>query len=142
MSTARHNALRYPAAGEIHFVRSNWLAGFRPSPCFDLIVSNPPYIVSNEIARLQPEIHRYEPRLALDGGRDGLDACRAIISNALSCLTPGGQLLLEIGFDQAEAVRKIAERQPRFRTVTVHPDYSGKARVVQIETKCDPAELP
>lgn len=141
LSTARRNALRYPAAGEIHFVRCNWLAGFRSAPCFDLIVSNPPYIVSNEIARLQPEIHRYEPRLALDGGRDGLDAYRAIIAQAPSRLVPGGQLLLEIGYEQAEAVSKIVEAQQRFSKVTVHPDYSGKSRVVNIEKRCDPSEL-
>jgi len=133
LATARRNVHQCPAGANVQFVCSDWLAGFRPAAGFDLIVSNPPYIRSTEIVHLQPEIHRYEPQHALDGGRDGLDAYRTIIDQAPSRLAPGGQLLFEIGFDQAVLVRKIAERQKHFSQMTVYPDYRGKDRILKLE---------
>lgn len=74
---------------------------------FDLIVSNPPYIPSTDLETLQPEVRDYEPRAALDGGPDGLQFYRQIITAAAAHLVPGGWLLLEVGIDQADAVRKM-----------------------------------
>jgi release factor glutamine methyltransferase len=69
---------------------------------FDVIVSNPPYIASGDIAALAPEVRQYDPHLALDGGADGLDCYRAIASSAPRALAPGGALIVELGIGQAE----------------------------------------
>ncbi len=76
---------------------------------FDLIVSNPPYIPDGEIENLQPEVRRFEPRVALAGGEDGLDAIRRIAADSRQFLNSRGVLLLEIGFDQAARVAKLFE---------------------------------
>ncbi|HCV22543.1 MAG TPA: hypothetical protein DGN59_03715, partial [Candidatus Latescibacteria bacterium] len=71
---------------------------------FDMIITNPPYIGSAEIEDLQPEVRDHEPRLALDGGADGLDVVRRIVAGAVDHLTPGGHVLIEVGHTQAEQV--------------------------------------
>ena len=76
---------------------------------FDLVVSNPPYIPSAEIAALMPEVRDHDPRLALDGGADGLDAYRAILGGLPRLLSPGGAAVLELGIGQADAVAALAE---------------------------------
>ena len=76
---------------------------------FDLVVSNPPYIPSAEIAELMPEVRDHDPRLALDGGADGFDAYRAILGDLPRLLSPGGAAVLELGIGQAEAVAALAE---------------------------------
>ena len=73
----------------------------------DVLVSNPPYIAHDEIADLEPEVRAFDPRLALDGGRDGLDAYRAIAENAWRILAPDGIIVVELGFGQAARVRSI-----------------------------------
>jgi release factor glutamine methyltransferase len=74
---------------------------------FDLVVSNPPYIAHDEIASLAPEVRDYDPKVALDGGEDGLAAYRAIASEAKRLLAPGGRLFVELGLGQEEAVRAL-----------------------------------
>jgi release factor glutamine methyltransferase len=74
---------------------------------FDLVVSNPPYIAHDEIASLAPEVRDYDPRVALDGGEDGLAAYRAIAGEAKRLLAPGGRLFVELGSGQEEAVRAL-----------------------------------
>lgn len=96
---------------------------------FDLIVSNPPYIPSKEIDGLQPEVARFEPRLALDGGDDGLNAYRAIVAALPRLLKPGGAFALEVGIGQAEAVRALAEAAS-LSTGPVKRDLAGIPRVV------------
>lgn len=100
--------------------------GFRP----DLIVSNPPYIPSAMIPTLEPEVARYEPRAALDGGADGLDWHRTLSAFAAERLASGGDLLLEIGSDQAEAVTALVAAQPGLTTKEVLRDLEGRPRVV------------
>ena len=78
---------------------------------FDLVLSNPPYIPTNDIDALAPEVARFEPRLALDGGLDGLNAYRAIVARLPHLLRPGGVFALEVGKGQAEAVMALAEAQ-------------------------------
>lgn len=94
---------------------------------FDLIVSNPPYIPAETIDTLQPEV-AFEPRLALDGGEDGLNFYRIIAANYRSHLNPGGMLMLEIGYDQAESVPALFGGD----TVSVYRDYGGNPRVVTV----------
>ncbi len=95
---------------------------------FDIVISNPPYIRTNEIDTLQREISQWEPREALDGGRDGLDYYRAILSGAGDHLRDGGMAMLELGYDQAAAVRKIA-RKKGFTEISLKKDYAGIERI-------------
>ena len=96
---------------------------------YDVIVSNPPYIRREEIDTLLPEVRDHEPRMALDGGVDGLDFYRRIVAGSPSYLTGGGRLYLEIGWDQGDAVQELLLRQG-FREVNVVQDYAGLDRVV------------
>jgi release factor glutamine methyltransferase len=96
---------------------------------FDLIISNPPYIPSAEIATLQPEVRDFDPRAALDGGADGLDFYRLLASEAVAFLKPGGRAMLEFGDGQAEAIRKIFETE-KWIVEAVKEDYSHRARIL------------
>lgn len=95
----------------------------------DLIVSNPPYIPSDVISSLEPEVGDHEPLSALDGGSDGLDFYRLIASSAPEILKPGGSLAVEIGIDQAEAVVNLFKTN-RFSEIRVKKDYAGIDRIV------------
>lgn len=97
--------------------------------CYDIIVSNPPYIRHEEIDTLMPEVRDYEPRIALDGGEDGLDFYRRIAIESPAHLNGGGRLYLEIGCDQGDAVQELL-LQRGFREVNVVQDYAGLDRVV------------
>ncbi|MCQ2506568.1 MAG: peptide chain release factor N(5)-glutamine methyltransferase [Lachnospiraceae bacterium] len=96
---------------------------------FDIIVSNPPYIKSDEIEGLMEEVRDHEPRIALDGGATGLDFYRKIVSEAKSHLFPGGFLAFEIGYDQGEAVKKLLE-ESGFKDVIVNKDLCRLDRIV------------
>jgi release factor glutamine methyltransferase len=96
---------------------------------FDLIVSNPPYIPSADIAGLEPDVRDHEPHLALDGGQDGLDGYRAILAQAPGLLAPGGGLAVEIGGRQADDVAALFAAAD-LSEVAVTPDLAGRARVV------------
>lgn len=98
-------------------------------PSYDLIISNPPYIPSAEIASLEPEVRDFDPRNALDGGTDGLDFYRKFASEAKPFLKPDGRIMLEFGDGQAEAIRKLFEVQ-KWIVEAVKEDYSHRARVL------------
>lgn len=98
-------------------------------PAFDLIISNPPYIPTDVIATLAPEVSICEPRLALDGGQDGLDFYRRIIREAPDFLVIGGRLMLEIGYNQAEAVSCLLQ-EAGYYGIEVLKDYGGNDRIV------------
>lgn len=100
---------------------------------FDSITANPPYIRTDEIETLQPEIRDWEPVAALDGGMDGMNFYRAILSSAGNYLNPGGIIFLELGYDQAEGVQKIADAYG-FRDVSVINDYAGIGRILKAKT--------
>ncbi len=104
--TARGNAERNGVGGRAHFLAGDWAAALATR--FDLIVSNPPYIPSSEIAGLAPEVSRHDPLAALDGGPDGLDAYRAIIGELPRLLAPRAVAAIEIGHHQAAAVGALA----------------------------------
>jgi release factor glutamine methyltransferase len=103
--TARHNAERNGVGTRAEFHQANWAEGITGP--FDLIVSNPPYIADPIIDTLEPEVRVHDPRLALSGGRDGLDAYRAIADAVPALLAAQGVVALEIGSDQSESVPKI-----------------------------------
>lgn len=96
---------------------------------FDVIVSNPPYIPSESIGTLMPEVRDHDPALALDGGEDGLFFYRRIVEGSRAHLFGGGMLFFEIGWDQARAVRELMERAG-FLEINVVKDYAGLDRVV------------
>jgi release factor glutamine methyltransferase len=105
LAVARGNATDLGLADRAIFSRGNWAAGLDAT--FDLVVSNPPYILQAEVDGLMPEVARHEPRLALDGGADGLDAYRAIAGGTRAVLSPDAHLLLEVGDGQADSVAAI-----------------------------------
>jgi len=102
LEVARANARRHGVDARAQFVAANWCDGVTGR--FDVILSNPPYIPSGDIPRLDPEVRDHDPILALDGGPDGLDHYRAIAAGARSRLSPGGLLALEIGAGQHDQV--------------------------------------
>ena len=97
---------------------------------FDLVVSNPPYVKSGDLDRLEPEVRDHEPRLALDGGADGLDCYRRIAHQASDHIRPGGYLLLEVGDGQSAEVEKLLAEVGRFAEVQTKPDLNEVPRVV------------
>jgi len=98
---------------------------------FDLIISNPPYIKKGDIITLQPEVRDWEPDDALNGGEDGLEYYREIMSEAKNYLKRDGLLMSEIGIDQAEAVKEIA-RGAGFENISLKKDYAGIDRIMTI----------
>ena len=102
---------------------------------FDMILSNPPYIRTRMISILQEEVKDHEPLQALDGGRDGLDFYRVIVKEAADHLKPGGFLLLEIGHDQGEDLRKMIRDDGRYTPAEIIRDLPGKDRVVKCEIR-------
>jgi release factor glutamine methyltransferase len=99
---------------------------------FDMIVSNPPYIPGNDIKSLQPEIREWEPVAALDGGEDGLDYYRKIVSGVGDYLKENGILMLEIGIGQSDSIRKMAEDEG-FDNIQILKDYAGIDRIVKAQ---------
>ena len=97
---------------------------------FNLIISNPPYVETGVIQSLQPEVRDHEPAMALDGGDDGLDFYRIIAQQAADHLKKDGVLMLEIGFDQKEAVKELLRETARFEKIIGLTDLTGKDRIV------------
>ena len=106
LAVARENAANLGLANQIAFARGNWTEGLADAS-FDVVVSNPPYIASDVIETLEPEVRQFDPRLALDGGADGLDAYRHLAPEILRVLKPGGLFAVEIGYDQKDAVEAL-----------------------------------
>jgi release factor glutamine methyltransferase len=127
LAIARRNAEALGLSDRVDLRAGDWAADLEGA--FDLVVSNPPYIPSQDIDGLQPEVARFEPRLALDGGADGLDAYRAIITALPRLLKPGGAFALEVGIGQAESVRALAEAAG-LSTGSPKRDLGGIPRVV------------
>jgi release factor glutamine methyltransferase len=102
LETARQNAAALDLGDRARFVRGNWGDGL--SGQWDVVLANPPYVASRELDGLMPEVARYEPRLALDGGADGLTAYRALAPEIARLLAPAGIAAIEVGAGQAPAV--------------------------------------
>ena len=108
LAVAAENALQLGLAGRAAFCQSNWFESV--SGVFDVIVSNPPYIPSREVDQLAADVVNYDPRLALDGGADGLDAYRILLAGAGTRLAAGGVLAMEIGAGQHAQVALMGEK--------------------------------
>ncbi len=129
LEMARKNAERHRVADRIQFRSGAWWQAVPHTELFDLIVSNPPYIPTEAIAELSPDVQLFDPRIALDGGWDGLEAYRAIAAQAARRLAPDGRMLLEIGFNQGDSVTRVLSRAG-FARLRVIKDYAGLDRVV------------
>ena len=133
---AQRNARRHNLGEMIHFFAADWLSALNPeTSAFDMIFSNPPYIPSSVLKGLQPEIRDYEPLTALDGNDDGLECYSRILSSAHRFLKPGGVILLEIGHDQRDDVRRIAVDCGPYNNFGSRKDYAGHDRIVWMHKK-------
>jgi len=129
VALARSNAEKNGLGSAVRFVVGDWFQPFSPAgDRFDLIVSNPPYIPTGVIPGLQPEVSRFEPAGALDGGPDGLACLAHIIRTAPGFLKSGGCLAVEMGHDQRSAVEKIVLECGEYSSVEFFTDYSGYDR--------------
>ena len=128
LAVAKKNAEKH--LGEnVTLLQSDLLKGVQGKK-FSLLLSNPPYIVSRVIPGLDREVSEYEPKMALDGGEDGLVFYRRIAKEAKAVLLPGARLYLEIGYDQGESVKDIFQKEG-YEAVEVFPDLSGNPRVLR-----------
>ena len=127
LNTARTNSKRHGVQNRLKLLYSNWFD--RISGSFDIIVSNPPYISSKEYAQLSAEVLKYDPKISLTLGGDGLEAYREILSQALEKLSKNGHIFLEIGYTQANAVGHLF-KEAGFQQIKVHKDLGSRDRVI------------
>jgi len=126
LEIARSNAARLALDGRVRFRQTNLLEGVA-SESFDFVVSNPPYVGESEADKVQREVRKFEPHIAVFGGPEGLDVYRRLIPQGRAVLRPGGYLLMEIGFSQERAIRELLADWAEVRSV---PDLQGIPRVV------------
>ena len=132
LAVAQRNVERHGVAERIRLMIGNVLSP-RPGPV-DLIVSNPPYVPTGKCASLPASVRDHEPRLALDGGLDGLEIIQRLMAQAPAVLRPGGGLLVEIGADQGKAAVYLARTYFPDATIRVRPDLAGRDRVLEVQT--------
>ena len=128
LAVARDNAAHLGLAGRLALLRGDWTEGLEEAG-FDLVVSNPPYIASAVLETLEPEVRDHEPRIALEGGDDGLMHYRTLAPEILRVLKPGGRFAVEIGYDQKEAVEALF-REAGAANVQTLRDLGDRDRVV------------
>ena len=128
LAVARENAANLDLSTRAALLRGDWTTGLGDDS-FDLVVSNPPYIATHVIQTLEPEVRDHEPRLALDGGPDGLDAYRLLAGEILRVLKPGAMFAVEIGYDQSKDVEALF-REAGAQNVKTIKDLSTHDRVV------------
>ena len=133
LDVARRNAARHQVSDRIRFVLTNLLEGLHQSHPFDLIVSNPPYIARDEAASLPVEVREHEPHSALFGGPSGVEIYEGLIQQAGGLLGAGGILVLELGYNSADAVRKMLQAGGHWANINVTNDLAGIPRVIAAE---------
>ncbi|MEO0887087.1 MAG: peptide chain release factor N(5)-glutamine methyltransferase [Cyanobacteria bacterium J06648_10] len=143
LTIAKHNAKQNNLSDRITFHQGSWLTPFSvPTPYspqfphaptpprLSGIITNPPYIPSQTVPTLQPEVTNHEPYLALDGGSDGLICIKNLITNSHNYLPPGGLWLTELMEGQAQSIADLLTQQNTYAHITIHPDLAGIARFV------------
>lgn len=129
------NAERIGVSERVCFINADWLSFLSGKECFDLVVSNPPYVVFGDLPGLAPEVRDFEPRLALDGGADGLASFRVLVTGIASVVRQGGHVFFEIGYDQGDSVIELLQGTGEYCEILLHKDYAGLARLVQAQKK-------
>ncbi|MDY6936480.1 MAG: peptide chain release factor N(5)-glutamine methyltransferase [Cyanobacteriota bacterium] len=136
LEIARDNARQLGLLDRVKFYAGNWFTPLEAlKGTISGTISNPPYIPTAEIERLQPEVRQHEPHLALDGGPDGLDCIRHIVETAPDYLQPGGFWAIEMMAGQAEAVTDLLQQNGNYDRIRVHRDLSGLDRFVSAQVK-------
>ncbi|NEO16372.1 MULTISPECIES: peptide chain release factor N(5)-glutamine methyltransferase [unclassified Moorena] len=126
LAIAQLNAQQLGMAEKIKFYHGSWYSPLEAlKGQFSGIVANPPYIPSNSLKQLQPEIYYHEPHIALDGGRDGLDCIRQLIEISGDYLRPGGVWLIEMMAGQADKVVQLLQNQGSYSQIQIFPDLAG-----------------
>ena len=132
LALAARNAVRHGLARRARFLEGRWCRGIASR--FDIILCNPPYVPTDTIAGLEPEVARFEPRLALDGGADGLDCYRELLPQLARRMAPRATVFLEIGHDQCDRVRTLAGAAG-LETVAVRRDLAGRDRCLILRAR-------
>ena len=133
LEVARRNAEKFGLANRTRFLVSDLFQALGGGEEFDLIVSNPPYVATGELDGLMPEVSSFEPRLALDGGADGMDLIRRIIGEAPAYLARGGSLLIEMDPRQMDGAEAVSEEQGSYHSARRHNDLAGRERVLELK---------
>jgi release factor glutamine methyltransferase len=128
---ARENALRHQVADRVEFRESDLFAAISDNARFDVIASNPPYIPSSEIGRLDADVALHEPRIALDGGEDGLAVLRRIIAAAPGFAAQNAMLLLEFSPEQASSLQSLLSEDRRYDDISFRKDLGHRPRVIK-----------
>lgn len=136
LSVAADNGVRLGIEGRVEWRQGNYTDALKADEFFDGIVSNPPYIPSGDISSLSEEV-KHEPRIALDGGHDGLDFYRILGEKASAHLRPGGFLAMEIGAGQKESVIEILKEANRYDYFEIITDYGGIERAIYCRKKLE-----
>ena len=139
LKVARENSERHGVKDRVTFLSGDLYKAFENRPpitdhrplLFDLVVSNPPYVKSEDIPNIQPEVRDYEPRMAVDGGPEGLDFYKRIVSGAPAHLLSGGWLMVEVGEGQAATVSEMMKNTGSFESISTAKDLAGIDRVVK-----------
>jgi release factor glutamine methyltransferase len=133
LAVARRNADRHGVSQQIEWFQSDLFDSVPADRAFDLVVSNPPYVKTAEMEKLAPDVWRYEPHTALDGGVEGTTVIERLISQTGERLRPGGWLLMEISPMIAERVETLLDQEPRLERRPTVKDLAGLPRVVQAQ---------
>lgn len=134
LAVARRNGTELCRGFRIEFRQSNLFAAVRENERFDLILSNPPYIAEPDYAGLMPEVLA-DPRIAMTAGDEGLDAIRVIVAKAPDHLLPGGRVMFEIGYNQADKVARLTEHDSRYDSISILRDLNDIDRIVILSCK-------
>lgn len=145
LQVAKYNARKHHLAARIGFINCSWTDGITPKALFDAVLSNPPYIAQEILAglpaglsvTLQPEVGKFEPRRALDGGEHGMREISRIVAGLGDVLKPGGWFFMEIGADQERAIRAVFQETAAYDNLEIFNDYAGLPRVLQVRKKCN-----
>ncbi|NQT46338.1 MAG: peptide chain release factor N(5)-glutamine methyltransferase [Candidatus Omnitrophica bacterium] len=130
ISTTQANAKRHGCDKRLKAIQSDLFKGLEGEGLFDIILSNPPYVRSEDVASSLPVELGHEPKAAFDGGDDGLFFYRCIIEESPAFLKKGGFLVMEVGFDQAEDIEDLLRAESSFEIVKVRQDYAGIERII------------
>ncbi|MFA6431664.1 MAG: peptide chain release factor N(5)-glutamine methyltransferase [Candidatus Margulisiibacteriota bacterium] len=127
LAVAKKNAEKHGTTKQIKFILGDLFPSSQNK--YDLIISNPPYIPTADIEKLDPNVRDWEPRMALDGGKDGLDIIRKILRGAPKYLKQDGQLMFEFGFGQADEILKLAKKEKCYQNIQIINDYANVPRI-------------